>query len=220
MCVLLFTSTVAAHAGSEATALKVVELEGYTVNVLEKTDFYEKVQVINKTTGEVEYLESFLDEDQPRYVITTEENEFVVTRTETEILIYQNNVMLHRADVAQLMTFKGLFNEITPLDNYGPWTGWSHIHTSIHDIVDSVSFLASTIAALIPGGAAASEVIDLAGFIITENIDNVWIKISLRQRYDFSSSIAQQENLVEAYRYSSYTGLIGSANFYTYKLID
>lgn len=220
MFVLLFTSTVAAHASTEAMALEVIDLKGYTVNVLEKNNVYEKLQAINKKTGEVEYVESFLDGDHPRYVVTTEENEFIVIRTETEILIYQDNEMLYREDLAQFMNNKGVSNEVTPLDDYGPWTGWSYIHTSFHDIVDSVFLLAAMIAACIPGGATASDVIDLAGDIITMAIENFWLKISLRQRYDFSSGYGQQENLAEAYRYSSYTGLIGSVNFYTYVIID
>ena len=43
MFVLLFTSTVAAHASTEAMALEVIDLKGYTVNVLEKNNVYEKL---------------------------------------------------------------------------------------------------------------------------------------------------------------------------------
>lgn len=62
MFVLLFTSTVAAYAKSEEdNALEVMDIDGYTVYVLEKTMFYEKIKAVNKETGEVEYVESFLE---------------------------------------------------------------------------------------------------------------------------------------------------------------
>ena len=46
-----------------------MDLDGYTVYVLEKTMFYGKIKVVNKESGEVEYIENFLGGEQPEYVV-------------------------------------------------------------------------------------------------------------------------------------------------------
>ena len=69
MFALLVTSTAVYANSEEANALEVMELEGYTVYVLEKTMFYEKIKVVNKESGEVEYIENFLGGEQPEYVV-------------------------------------------------------------------------------------------------------------------------------------------------------
>lgn len=60
MFALLVTSTAVYASNEEVNALEVIELEGYTIYILEKTVFYEKLKSVNKKTGEVEYVESFL----------------------------------------------------------------------------------------------------------------------------------------------------------------
>ena len=74
MFALLVTSTAVYANSEEANALQVIDLEGYTIYVLEKTANYEKLKSVNKKTGEVEYVESFLGGEQPKYVVTTEVN--------------------------------------------------------------------------------------------------------------------------------------------------
>lgn len=69
MFALLVTSTAVYANSEEANALEVMELDGYTVYVLEKTMFYGKIKVVNKESGEVEYIENFLGGEQPEYVV-------------------------------------------------------------------------------------------------------------------------------------------------------
>lgn len=69
MFALLVTSTAVYANSEEANALQVMELDGYTVYVLEKTMFYGKIKVVNKESGEVEYIENFLGGEQPEYVV-------------------------------------------------------------------------------------------------------------------------------------------------------
>ena len=69
MFALLVTSTAVYANSEEANALQVIDLEGYTIYVLEKTMFYGKIKVVNKESGEVEYIENFLGGEQPEYVV-------------------------------------------------------------------------------------------------------------------------------------------------------
>ena len=122
MFALLVTSTAVYANSEEANALEVMDLDGYTVYVLEKTMFYEKIKVVNKESGEVEYIESFLGGGQPEYVVTTEESELLVTKDEDEILIYEDNVIIQRIGIGPIVSISGIPTNIITLL---PWLSTS-----------------------------------------------------------------------------------------------
>ena len=125
---LLITSTAVYAESEEANALEVMDLDGYTVYILEKTMFYEKIKVVNKETGEIEYVESFLGGEKPEYVITTEEREFLVTKDQDEILIYEDNVIIQRIGIGPTVIVPGTSTNIIPLL---PWIGMSFGQMSV-----------------------------------------------------------------------------------------
>ncbi|NMA01330.1 MAG: hypothetical protein GX923_02030 [Clostridia bacterium] len=122
MFALLVTSTAVYANSEEANALQVIDLEGYTIYVLEKTANYEKLKSVNKKTGEVEYVESFLGGEQPKYVVTTEESELLVTKDEDEILIYEDNVIIQRIGIGPIVSISGIPTNIITLL---PWLSTS-----------------------------------------------------------------------------------------------
>lgn len=122
MFALLVTSTAVYANSEEANALQVIDLEGYTIYVLEKTANYEKLKSVNKKTGEVEYVESFLGGEQPKYVVTTEESELLVTKDEDEILIYEDNVIIQRIAIGPIVSISGIPTNIITLL---PWLSTS-----------------------------------------------------------------------------------------------
>lgn len=194
MFVLLFTSTISAYASSEMNIQKAF-VTGYTINVLDIADNYEKIEIINNVTGEIEYVESFLDGEQPRYVITTDENEVVITRNESKMLIYQDNVLLQEINIPKVSILPTL-SGMSPMD-YGEWSPWTTTDVSMSIAGFGVSTLAVAIGLLT--GATAGAVAGMAAAAISLGISYIYITFSVRTRIDWSFGIMQEERKIWAY---------------------
>jgi len=207
-----FISTQSVHAQGASNLIQ--ELGQYTIQTLDSSDTYEKLKITNNETGEIEYLESFISDNEAKYVVTSDDNILVVMSTEKSVSIFENNILIDQYD--KDINYKDGSSTVAPMA-YGNWGSWTYTTTSRSAIIGGITTVAAILAAGAGGALAgfkASAFISIASYMISLGITEVWYIIGNRMRWDFDNQMYETHRRVWMYEHSNFTGLIGETESY------
>ncbi len=191
--ILLFSSIVCAY-GSTAIGVQemLINME-YTMVVMERTGNYEKIEITNNKTGKIEYVESFLNGDQTKYIVTTGEDKYVISKNnEEKIIINKNGALFQEIRVSENI------NEISTR-GYGDWTPWTTTNVNMNIAGMGVGVLAATLGFLLVGPGVASLFYNIASVAVAGGITFLYITTQHRMRINWDISTYQEERNIYIY---------------------
>lgn len=230
MCLLLNTSVLAK--GIEETEVKNNEIShstsnkvsanGYNFESVSQTKNYSKDKITNQKTNKTELLEQFIEKDSKgnilKSIAITDENgeKTFIQKKGNNFVVIKNNVVLHEVPAEEPKT-EGISNlklSSVSLASYGPWYGplITETHTNFYVGATVSVVIGLLMLATYPEDAKVSSVIfgTIANAIVMEFIRDVYIRLETYTRVDQVNSIYQSKITGTYYRYSNYTGYIGS----------
>lgn len=178
--------------------------EIYKITLIEERPDYEKIKLKNKNTGEVEYIESYLNNlNKPEYKITTSADKYIVKNNDMKKEITIEN--LSTGEIERYMTeelFKEDINNVTIQRNTGSWMYMPHLsgRSSLKQTISDVGILASFLA--LKWGKVASSFISVASWLIARNVKDVYLNASVYTK--ITDGWLWQKEIIKYYTDSSY----------------
>lgn len=214
----LISSTFSAYAVSELNinnTQRSFSTSQYNVIVLQEENLYEKLELTDILTGEIQIVETFLGQN-PRVVISNKDKKelLVVESDENQVKVFENN---------QLVYIEQIDRSENSTQGWTDWTGWSYWNTSKKTYWGTALGYASLMAGIL--NAPVGILLGICDIAYTNLVTEVWWVKGLRQRYDFSQSLAENHETINAYSQSVRTEeyLInkdGPVNYYYFTSID
>ncbi|WP_374965543.1 hypothetical protein [Lysinibacillus sp. RS5] len=212
----LISSSVLSFSIANASSMETTNLnsdEKYEIEYLENTDVYQKIKFTNKETGEIEYLEVDLTNENPEYLATyndkqtKEQTEVSITKEEDSLVI--ENLTTNEKKTEEIFN---LSNENTVLPRALPggngdyklqntWKG----SKSLTDNGTATVSLAAGIIASIYGGLITGVVTTIASYLVTKGAPTFYY---IHELYYYKGAPAKPASFVRYYEKSNYTGYI------------
>lgn len=182
---------------------KTIKANNFIITVLEKSEEYSKMLIVNTETGEEETLESFTSKDGERkFIIKTDTDMFFVSSNEIGINILDKDLNV----IKSYDTSKD--NNIIPMAD---WGSPSYFSGDRHTDVGNLSLVISIIAIISGAPAWFSDVVSVAEIIYTNNIPNVWYSGVRRTKWE--DALKYTWTITDFYRNSTRTNFIKQVDY-------
>lgn len=194
------------------TSTNVISDEGkYLTEFIEENENYFKIKFKDKLTGQVEYLEWFKDDGNGNSImVATDSYKNTTVITDEDI---SNSFELDK-NISGVNTVSP-FGVIPPGEGSGTWQpagGWRYSKSFAYSTVSGlagllIGFLSSGLGAV--GGAIVGSVTTMSSIMAGAGIKDVWFDADT---YYNRNDTCELRDFIKAYRYSNYTGYIGSTD--------
>jgi hypothetical protein len=190
---ILFSMTLNGVSAKGITKAETVTQNGYEIEILDKTDKYEKIKFTNISTGKVEYLESKLKNGKYEYYATIDgEKQKIKTKNDNEKKTKDKNKLEDsNGDITIQASWIYLYST----------EGSSSLR------VATISVIAGILASIY-GGTVTGVITSAATYLASINAEEVWYRIGRYQEKD--SRGCHIQDVTVFYEYPDYTNYIAT----------
>ncbi|AUJ27019.1 hypothetical protein [Virgibacillus dokdonensis] len=170
----------------------------YDVQLVKSQKDYQKIRFVNKETGEEEFLE---------YTKTSEGESYKSIKGGKVQTFHREGNTIYKDDkVFDQLRPENKLHQPVAAAKASSWRKAATFKKSSSTDVNSVSATAGILASVV-GGPATGVVVTMASFIVSEKIRTVYYKIT---QYMSTKTQCLAKNVTRVYKYSNYTGYIGT----------
>lgn len=182
-----------------------IDANGFRMETVKNTKENQKIKFTNKETGEVEYIESILENGKYSYISTSNAGKQKVENVDGKIRITNLNTKevkyVEQEDITTNNTNPTQKNlsiqySVDDID----WIYDKTVYSSISTQFAQVSLVASIIAS-VAGGPVAGIILSIATYVIGESIDNMWYMKIYDHGYYIKYNVEHEAFLFQTYWY-------------------
>lgn len=213
-CIMLLFSLISASGLGIANAntMETTDLnsnENYEVEYLENTDVYQKIKFTNKETGEIEYLEVDLNNNEYRAIYndkqTKQQTEVLITREEDSIVT--ENLTTNEIKTEKTYNLSGnIGTRALPGGNgdYELQHTFKGSKSIVDDGVTTISLIAGIVASIF-GGPVTGVVTGVASYLLFKGSPAFYY---IHELYYYKGFAAKNAKFVRYYENKDYSGYI------------
>lgn len=214
IALLIIFSLVIPTVAFAATPPVVIGEEGiysWTIKFLD--DGTQEVNILNNETNEIERIKSHRNADGiVVHEVDTRSESFLVHKVDDTVLIRNNDTLEVARIPIQDATILGQSNESDgAMGSRAEWGDLIITYGSKNTDYNTVSLIASILAAVSGVGWVTSVIISIASYCIGNSIKNVWY--IRKSRFKWESGLRWNWDIIDYYQYSNFTGHLGTEEF-------
>ncbi|WLP59352.1 hypothetical protein [Bacillus pumilus] len=185
----------------------------YEYEVLIDKPTYQKIKVVNKEKGEVEYLESFKKNNEYSYIATTKDAVYDIESDEKEVTATNRDTGKEEITVSKLDEIVEDKSSIIQTRS-----GWSTVNSykSSGSLNTTVITTIAGIIASIYGGPVTGVVVTIAGAYASIKAPNTYFRV--QQQAKVEGNAYYRRDVFKWYKYHDYTKYLGQTTSKTWRI--
>ncbi|MCM3037573.1 hypothetical protein M3579_16545 [Bacillus pumilus] len=185
----------------------------YEYEVLTDKPIYQKIKVVNKETGEVEYLESFKKNNEYSYIATTKDAVYDIESDEKGVTVTNRDTGKEEITVSKLDEI--VEDKSSIMQTRSSWSTVNSYKSSGSLNTTVVTTIAGIIASIY-GGPVTGVVVTIAGAYASIKAPNTYFRV--QQQAKVEGNAYYRRDVFKWYKYHDYTKYLGTTTSKTWRI--